>query len=279
MNGGFGLLGSFSGDGGGGGGGGGVSSDESTTGGSMLTSKNNVMLAEVSSPFQFVVDDDKNLELGLGLSIGGGGGGGGLNSINSVVGWGKYARILTAKDLPHVSVSPPSVVGWPPIRRGHRLVNQTKSPDEESNSEPEPKTTLKKDVCCSETKKREFNKVYQSVKVNMDGTLIGRKVDLNAHTSYETLARTLEDMFCPKRSRKTGLSKLLDATSEFVLTYEDKDGDCMLVGDVPWPMFLSSVKRLRIMRNSESNNLGSHQRTIEAQTCQERNTRRRINDT
>lgn len=29
-------------------------------------------------------------------------------------------------------------------------------------------------------------------------------------------------------------SKLLDATSEFVLTYEDKDGDCMLVGDVPW---------------------------------------------
>lgn len=28
--------------------------------------------------------------------------------------------------------------------------------------------------------------------------------------------------------------KLLDGLSEFVLTYEDKEGDWMLVGDVPW---------------------------------------------
>lgn len=101
MDGGFGLLGSFSGDGGGGG----VSSDESTTGGSMLTSKNNVMSTEVSSPFPLV--DDKNLELGLGLSIAGGGGDnyGGLKSKKSVVEWGQYARILTAKDFTPVSVS------------------------------------------------------------------------------------------------------------------------------------------------------------------------------
>lgn len=26
----------------------------------------------------------------------------------------------------------------------------------------------------------------------------------------------------------------LDGSSEFVLTYEDKEGDWMLVGDVPW---------------------------------------------
>lgn len=29
-------------------------------------------------------------------------------------------------------------------------------------------------------------------------------------------------------------SKLHDGSSEFSLTYEDKDGDWMLVGDVPW---------------------------------------------
>lgn len=29
-------------------------------------------------------------------------------------------------------------------------------------------------------------------------------------------------------------SKLLDGSSKFVLTYEDKEGDWMLVGDVPW---------------------------------------------
>ena len=31
-----------------------------------------------------------------------------------------------------------------------------------------------------------------------------------------------------------GQSKLLDGSSHFVLTYEDKEGDWMLVGDVPW---------------------------------------------
>lgn len=29
-------------------------------------------------------------------------------------------------------------------------------------------------------------------------------------------------------------SKLLDGSSKYVLTYEDKEGDWMLVGDVPW---------------------------------------------
>lgn len=33
--------------------------------------------------------------------------------------------------------------------------------------------------------------------------------------------------------------RLLDGLSEFVLTYEDKDGDLMLVGDVPWEYVLS----------------------------------------
>ena len=36
------------------------------------------------------------------------------------------------------------------------------------------------------------------VKVNMDGAAIGRKVDLNAHSSYESLAQTLEEMFTNK---------------------------------------------------------------------------------
>ncbi|CAL9781341.1 unnamed protein product [Musa acuminata subsp. burmannicoides] len=66
------------------------------------------------------------------------------------------------------------------------------------------------------------------------------------------------------------VSKLLDGSSEFSLTYEDKDGDWMLVGDVPrminctlvivhafnfvailcltYGMVLETVKRLRIMR-------------------------------
>lgn len=39
--------------------------------------------------------------------------------------------------------------------------------------------------------------------------------------------------------------------SDYTPAYEDKDGDWMLVGDVPWEMFISSCKRLRIMKASE----------------------------
>ena len=35
------------------------------------------------------------------------------------------------------------------------------------------------------------------VKVNMDGITVGRKVDLNAYTSYEGLLGALEEMFRP----------------------------------------------------------------------------------
>lgn len=264
--------------------GGGAPSDGSTTAGSILTTNNDqdtVMSAEVSSPYPVVVVDD-NLELGLGLSIGGGGGGGGCGGLKSTAD-GQYARILTAKDFPSLiskpnppsssssfknpnsstsgtkrsasdSVSPSSVVGWPPIRKGHRLANQTKSPNEQSSSTAEGNKSMGTNPY-SLTKKGVANKSYLPVKVNMDGSLIGRKVDLNAHCSYEMLAKTLEDMFGRRWSANEapGPPKLLDGTSEFVLTYEDKDGDCMLVGDVPWQMFLGSVKRLRIIRNSDSN--------------------------
>lgn len=40
----------------------------------------------------------------------------------------------------------------------------------------------------------------------------------------------------------TRSSKLLDGSSDFVLTYEDKEGDWMLVGDVPWGYIYNSFK-------------------------------------
>ncbi|KAJ0970250.1 hypothetical protein J5N97_023127 [Dioscorea zingiberensis] len=87
----------------------------------------------------------------------------------------------------------------------------------------------------------------------MNGDPIGRKVDLNAHNSYDTLAHTLSGHVFTYDLKA---SKMLDGSSGFSLTYEDRDGDWMLVGDVPWGMFLSTVKRLRIMRTSDTNGLG-----------------------
>lgn len=182
------------------------------------------------------------------------------------------------------SVSSNQVVGWPPIRayRMNSLANQAKVPTTEEFHSKVEKTTSKKGTIITESGSQKNNTTVKEkgqqknslfVKVNMDGFPIGRKVDLNAHRCYETLAQALEDMFCgptttgglrrPSKGEYDAMteatgpaSKLLDGSSDFVLTYEDKDGDWMLVGDVPWGMFIVSVKRLRIMRTSEANGLG-----------------------
>ncbi|KAM0909250.1 hypothetical protein ACQ4PT_014927 [Festuca glaucescens] len=159
------------------------------------------------------------------------------------------------------------VVGWPPIRtfRMNSLFGQAKdnAPDADTKKTATDESELQKDKEESEKKGR----TPGWVKVNMDGEVIGRKVDLNAHRSYKTLALALEIMFskpsaslCAPSSTKS--LKLLDNSSEYQLTYEDRDGDWMLVGDVPWEMFVGSVKRLRIMRTSDASGLGPRVQAI-----------------
>ncbi|KAL4297196.1 hypothetical protein GQ457_12G004510 [Hibiscus cannabinus] len=226
-----------------------------------------------------VVSEVTELELGLSL-------GGPTGKAKATPG-----RILTAKDFSSVVVPhrasinggyPPSVavsgtkraaddggsptvisqvVGWPPIGayRMNSLVNQAKAPRAEENKGTNEANNPKK---AGSTLKQSDEKSGHIgyTKVNMDGIGIGRKLDLNAHSSYESLAQALEDMFLrsggAEKEQLTMASKLFDGSSEFVLTYEDKEGDWMLVGDVPWVMFLTSVRRLRVMKTSEANGLG-----------------------
>ncbi|KAF2323299.1 hypothetical protein P3X46_010936 [Hevea brasiliensis] len=116
---------------------------------------------------------------------------------------------------------------------------------------------------CSYRKKNSFNekegletsKMY--VKVSMDGAPFLRKIDLGMHKAYSDLVVALEKLFgC------YGIGEALkDAdSSDYVPIYEDKDGDWMLVGDVPWEMFIESCKRLRIMKRSEAKGFGLQQK-------------------
>ena len=43
------------------------------------------------------------------------------------------------------------------------------------------------------------------MKVNMDGVAVGRKVDLNAYSSYERLLQALEEMFQPTAGKTSYL--------------------------------------------------------------------------
>ncbi|KAL8113870.1 auxin-responsive protein IAA1-like [Apium graveolens] len=102
------------------------------------------------------------------------------------------------------------------------------------------------------------------VKVAVDGAPYLRKVDLEMYNSYEQLLRALEGLFtCFSIRTVLHDNKLMDLVNgvEYVPTYEDKDGDWMLVGDVPWKMFAESCKRVRVMTRSEANGLAPRPET------------------
>ncbi|BBG95926.1 indole-3-acetic acid inducible 9 [Prunus dulcis] len=119
------------------------------------------------------------------------------------------------------------VVGWPPIRSFRRQTLATTSKNtEEVEGKSGPGALF--------------------VKVSLDGAPYLRKVDLKNYSAYQELSSALEKMFScftigqygshGAPGREISESKLKDLLhgSEYVLTYEDKDGDWMLVGDVPW---------------------------------------------
>ncbi|VVA95907.1 unnamed protein product [Arabis nemorensis] len=113
----------------------------------------------------------------------------------------------------HTSITNDRLVGWPPVKIARR----------------------------------------KYVKVAVDGAAYLRKVDLEMYDCYGQLLTALENMFqavitickVPEMERKR-------VHDEFTATYEDKDGDWMLVGDVPWMMFVESCKRMRLMKTFDA---------------------------
>ncbi|KAG2316632.1 hypothetical protein Bca4012_067490 [Brassica carinata] len=115
------------------------------------------------------------------------------------------------------------VVGWPPVKPSRR--NLTAQPQEEMN----------KRVVSDEKRK-----LY--VKINMEGVPIGRKVNLLAFNNYQQLSHAVDQLFSKKDSA--------DVNRQYTLVYEDTEGDKVLVGDVPWEMFVLTVKRLHVLKTS-----------------------------
>ncbi|KAK1437298.1 hypothetical protein QVD17_03088 [Tagetes erecta] len=149
-----------------------------------------------------------------------------------------------------VGVNPPAkaqVVGWPPVRSYRKNMLSVQKKSGLGRHE--------------ETGGGRGGAAF--VKVSMDGAPYLRKVDLKMYKSYQDLSDALANMFssftigtCGSHGLKDFMneSKLMDLlnSSDYVPTYEDKDGDWMLVGDVPWEMFVDSCKRLRIMKGKEA---------------------------
>ncbi|CAJ2673944.1 unnamed protein product [Trifolium pratense] len=144
------------------------------------------------------------------------------------------SKVSNDQQVESSSAAPPSkakIVGWPPIRSYRK----------------------------NSLQEAEVGGIF--VKVSMDGAPYLRKIDLRIYGGYPELLKALETMFkltIGEYSEREGYKG-----SEYAPTYEDKDGDWMLVGDVPWDtfyficsMFATSCKRLRIMKGAEARGLG-----------------------
>ncbi|KAJ9185836.1 hypothetical protein P3X46_005423 [Hevea brasiliensis] len=169
------------------------------------------------------------------------------------------ADVLPSSADPTKPPAKAQVVGWPPIRSFRKnVMSVQKNSNEDGEKAAAGGSSSGGGVAF--------------VKVSMDGAPYLRKVDLKLYKSYQELSDALGKMFrsftignCGSQGVKDFMneSKLIDLLngSEYVPTYEDKDGDWMLVGDVPWEMFVDSCKRLRIMKGSEA--IGLAPRAVE----------------
>ncbi|KAL0696684.1 hypothetical protein Bca4012_063864 [Brassica carinata] len=170
----------------------------------------------------------------------------------------------TNKTTSQKRTAPGPVVGWPPVRSFRK--NLTNGSSSKLGIESTSNGVVLKNQKCDDGNGREKPMVAKRqgglfVKINMHGVPIGRKVDLSAQNSYEQLSFTVDKLFrgllaAQRESSSFGeeekpITGLLDGNGEYTLTYEDNEGDKMLVGDVPWHMFVSSVKRLRVIKTSE----------------------------
>ncbi|KAK9054724.1 hypothetical protein SSX86_025803 [Deinandra increscens subsp. villosa] len=157
--------------------------------------------------------------------------------------------------------APAPVVGWPPVRSFRKnIASSSSKPAPVSDSPVSDSQNGKKEKMVESCQKGFF------VKINMMGVPIGRKVDLNAYDSYEKLSIAVDQLFRGLLAAQNDTSGamingnhedekantgLVYGNEEYTLVYEDNEGDRMLVGDVPWHMFVSSVKRLRVIKSSE----------------------------
>lgn len=126
------------------------------------------------------------------------------------------------------------VVGWPPINSWRKKICQQNRPGSFVNC-----VTVENGGGHAGGGGRGRNSMY--VKVKMEGVGIARKVDLNLYHSYQGLVQTLVVMF----------GKCSQSVQSYQLIFQDKEGDWLLAEDVNWGDFITSVKRLKLLRKRE----------------------------
>uniref|UniRef100_A0A0E0MDY7 Auxin-responsive protein n=1 Tax=Oryza punctata TaxID=4537 RepID=A0A0E0MDY7_ORYPU len=177
------------------------------------------------------------------------------------------ARLPPATYMPRAAPTvislPLAAVGWPPVHTSRRnlvaTVNNVLKPDDATAVKPDRPTQAKTMDETTATAARNTAAAAEAsrplnmfAKVHMDGYKVGRKINLRAHSNYNSLRRVLTKMTHYSSTNKG--EEDCAKSDEFIFLYEDFEGDRMLVGDVPWELFLASAKRLYIAKNPAPRN-------------------------
>ncbi|KAF8781322.1 hypothetical protein HU200_000585 [Digitaria exilis] len=92
------------------------------------------------------------------------------------------------------------------------------------------------------------------VKVFMQGGVVGRKINLATHKNYASLSFALNRLgnnYCMPACELNGLVNNEDDgaldDNNYILFYDNMDGDRFFLGEVPWEVFIISVKRIYIV--------------------------------
>ncbi|KAG8089465.1 hypothetical protein GUJ93_ZPchr0011g28256 [Zizania palustris] len=197
---------------------------------------------------------------------------------------------------------PATVLGWPPVHTSRRnlvvtaAMNNVLKPDAATNTikldrrkdnaeiSPGGDDERRNAVAAPMTRSRTTAPAAEArpppanmfAKVHLDGHLIGRKINIRAHRSYNSLRRVLSKMshnfFRPADSPSAtdvGEEDCAINSDQFIFLYEDFEGDRMLVGDVPWELFVASAKRLYIAKNPAPCRNKDHGKTPKTQDTEE----------
>uniref|UniRef100_A0A0E0BGU2 Auxin-responsive protein n=1 Tax=Oryza glumipatula TaxID=40148 RepID=A0A0E0BGU2_9ORYZ len=97
------------------------------------------------------------------------------------------------------------------------------------------------------------------VKVFMHGEPFGRKINLALHNNYDSLSFTLKKLGNNYSMSPFELEGLVnkeedgEIDSDFDLLYDDMDGVRYFLGDVPWEVFTTTVKKIYIVPAEQQN--------------------------
>ncbi|KAK3437105.1 auxin-induced protein 22D [Eucalyptus grandis] len=127
------------------------------------------------------------------------------------------------------------VLGWPPIKSWRKEFVHGQRPPHQDHYE---------NVHHAQKENGEPDH-NMFVKVKMEGVAIVRKINLRTYRSYNSLKGALIAMFS-----RYNRDDFKDHAS-YTLTYQDKEGDWLLAGDLPWLNFVESVHRLQIQRSRD----------------------------